>query len=294
MNDRVDVDDILDRFREWLDSARAEAGERRHLRADGLARVRRRSRIRDHRSGRGVHGAPARAEAADQERPGAFDQTETTVAALKQAIEQFRSVEPKEAQAAWTAGKALAEALADLDEALDRGQREIERARQQIAELSPATLEARSERAPSPPVVDPPPAAAHLPPPGHRDRPARQPATPRALFDSFLEGYGLIQKRLAAGDGIRAGRARSPARAAGRSRADDRARGRRRAGSPARNGHQRAEARLYLRGRVIRYAEVQAVRSGLTLPERASRRRPARRSDRQSSSNRHLFSERFG
>ena len=26
MNDRVDVDEIIDRFREWLDSARAEAG----------------------------------------------------------------------------------------------------------------------------------------------------------------------------------------------------------------------------------------------------------------------------
>ena len=73
---------------------------------------------------------------------GLSEQTDTTLAALKQAIEQFRSVEPKEAQAAWTAGKALAEGLADLDEALDRGEREIERARRQIAELSPASLEA--------------------------------------------------------------------------------------------------------------------------------------------------------
>ena len=61
---------------------------------------------------------------------GLIEQTDNTVAALRQAIDQFRSVEPKEAQAAWTAGKALAEALADLDEALVRGEREIDRARQ--------------------------------------------------------------------------------------------------------------------------------------------------------------------
>ena len=46
---------------------------------------------------------------------------------MRQAIEQFRSVEPKEAQAAWAAGKPIAEALGDLDEALARGRRAIEK-----------------------------------------------------------------------------------------------------------------------------------------------------------------------
>ena len=63
------------------------------------------------------------------------------VAALRQAIDQFRSVEPSEAQAVWTAAKGLAEALADLDEALVRGEREIDRARRRIADESIRGLE---------------------------------------------------------------------------------------------------------------------------------------------------------
>src|SRR4051794_36011065 len=60
---------------------------------------------------------------------GLQEQTEALLPSLRQAIEQFRAVEPREAQAAWKAGKPLAEALADLDVALDRGHAEIEKAR---------------------------------------------------------------------------------------------------------------------------------------------------------------------
>ncbi len=67
------------------------------------------------------------------------------LSALKQAIEEFRSVEPKEEQAVWAAGKSLALGLADLDEALDRAGDEIERARNQIADLGPKSLEAALE-----------------------------------------------------------------------------------------------------------------------------------------------------
>ena len=49
---------------------------------------------------------------------GLIEQTENTVLALRQAIDHFRSVEPKEGQAVWSAAKGLAEALADLDEAM--------------------------------------------------------------------------------------------------------------------------------------------------------------------------------
>ncbi|HEX5442756.1 MAG TPA: nucleotide exchange factor GrpE [Pirellulales bacterium] len=54
--------------------------------------------------------------------------SEQLVAALKQAIEALRTVEPREAQAAWAAGKSFALALAELDEALDRGRRQTEQA----------------------------------------------------------------------------------------------------------------------------------------------------------------------
>ncbi len=67
---------------------------------------------------------------------GLIDQAESTVAALRQAIEHFRSVEPRESQAAWSAGKAIAEALGDLDEALARGRREIERINRRLGEDS--------------------------------------------------------------------------------------------------------------------------------------------------------------
>ena len=126
---------------------------------------------------------------------GLSEQTETTLEALKHAIEQFQSVVPREAQAVWTAGKVLAEGLADLDEALDRGEREIERAREQIAERSPRRSKPLSNEL-------------------HRSQSwirrrllrsyhneiiaivQRDSVNRHELFDSFLEGYGLIQKRL--------------------------------------------------------------------------------------------------
>ncbi len=70
---------------------------------------------------------------------GLSEQTETTLEALKRAIEEVKSVVPRDAQAVWAAGKALAEGLADLDEALHRGEREIARR----ANKSPCDLQRR-------------------------------------------------------------------------------------------------------------------------------------------------------
>ena len=141
MNDQVDVDAILDRFREWLESARAED-------ANDIA-----SSLAGSLESRefGIIDLIEEFTALRQEvklqtksSRGLSEQTELVKRALEQAIEHFRSVEPRESQAAWTAGKALAQGLADLDESLDRGQREIDRARRQIADLSPQLLEADS------------------------------------------------------------------------------------------------------------------------------------------------------
>lgn len=60
------------------------------------------------------------------------DQAETLLSELRQAVDQFRSVEPKEQQAAFAAARPLAEALADLDEALDRARGEWEKARDRL------------------------------------------------------------------------------------------------------------------------------------------------------------------
>jgi molecular chaperone GrpE len=196
MNDHDDIEDLLARFRQWLADARLEAD-----RLDRFA------------DGPGAEPTAAQAELGIVDLVEEFtalrhelklqtksgrallDQTETILAALRQAVEQFRSVEPKEAQAAWLAGKPLAEALADLDEALDRGSRAIETARHRIAEESIAALEQalndrfrrqswvrrRMTRRYHQAVLEVVREAAQV----RRD-----------FFDSLQEGYGLIQNRL--------------------------------------------------------------------------------------------------
>ncbi|HKI19135.1 MAG TPA: nucleotide exchange factor GrpE [Isosphaeraceae bacterium] len=195
MNDRQGVEEILDRFRHWLetefdeplDSEMAAAGateEQDGAREFGVIDL--------------VEEFTAlRHEVKLQTKSGRslLEQTETTVAAMKQAIEQFRAAEHSIDQATWSTGKPFAEALADLDEALERGRREIENAKRKIADESIRSLEAalnnvhrrrswirrRLLRPYHAEVLDVV-ARAGL---GQHDR-----------FDALLEGYGLIQKRL--------------------------------------------------------------------------------------------------
>jgi molecular chaperone GrpE len=196
MNDQADVEAILGKFRDWLEDARLEAEDQEGIEpgldsqpgppprefgiidlVEEFTALRHELKLQT-KSGRGL-----------------LEQTENTVAALRQAIDQFRSVEPKEIQAAWTAAKGLAEALADLDEALVRGEREIDRAQHQIADESVRKLEKsainlfrerswirrRFLRSYHQEIIET----------IRRDGLAR-----RELFESFLEGYRLIQKRL--------------------------------------------------------------------------------------------------
>ncbi|WP_425617837.1 nucleotide exchange factor GrpE [Anatilimnocola sp. NA78] len=68
---------------------------------------------------------------------GLEDQTKALLPALQQALDALRAIEPQEARAAWNAAKPLALALAELDESLQRGREQTERA--------VATLQANSE-----------------------------------------------------------------------------------------------------------------------------------------------------
>lgn len=265
MNDQLEVDAILDRFRQWLDSARSEAENQGRF-EPGC------SSDSDAPEEFGIIDLVEEFTALRHEvnlqtksSRGLSEQTETLLSALRQAIEHFRSVEPRESQAAWTAGKALAEGLADLDEALVRGQREIERARHQIALLSVRALET---------------ALNDL----HRRRSWLRRRLLRRyhnqiieivqhdglsrdeLFQSFLEGYGLIQKRLRrvmAAEMVNwipcEGLPVDPELMTVLEVVDL---------PDHRPGTVIKELRrgYTWRGRVIRYAEVQAVRSGLTLP----------------------------
>lgn len=196
MNDRGEIEAILDRFRDWLETARVEA-----------------DRLEEPGSGTDLGGdAPAREfgiidlveeftalrhelKLQTKSGRGLIEQTETTAAALRQAIDQFRSVEPREAQAVWTAARGLAEALADLDEALARGEREIDRARRQIADESIRELETSIVRLfrGQPWIRRRFLRAYHL---QVIETLRRESQTREEAFNAFLEGYGLIQKRL--------------------------------------------------------------------------------------------------
>lgn len=186
-----DIDGILDRFRRWLETSRQEAealgseepsDDRPEFGLVNLVEeftaLRHEVKLQT-KSGRGV-----------------IDQAESTIAALRQAIEHFRSVEPKEAQAAWSAGKAIAEALGDLDEALARGRREIERISRRLGEdMTLALADAIDERFRRQSWI-----RRLLTADYHRQvRNVVQGGAwlRRDLLDALIEGYGLIQARLA-------------------------------------------------------------------------------------------------
>lgn len=267
MNDQVDVDAILDRFREWLESARAED-------ANDIA-----SSLAGSLESRefGIIDLIEEFTALRQEvklqtksSRGLSEQTELVKRTLEQAIEHFRSVEPRESQAAWTAGKALAQGLADLDESLDRGQREIDRARRQIADLSTQLLEARLDEL----YRGRSWIHRRLLRPYHNQviEAVRQDAASRhSLFDAFSEGYGLIRKRL---QKVMATEQIEPIPCEGRVVDPElmtvlevvEA-----AGSPPGTVTKELRRGYTWRGRLLRYAEVQAVRSGPTLPEPINR-----------------------
>ena len=116
--------DIIDRFREWLEAARTEAGGEQgfEMEAGSQTDLPRKFGIIDLVEEFTALRHEIKLETKSNR--GLADQTGTVLQALEGAIEQFRSVEPKEARAAWAAGKGLAEGLADLDEALQHGERD--------------------------------------------------------------------------------------------------------------------------------------------------------------------------
>jgi molecular chaperone GrpE len=132
-----EIESVLARFHEWLAAARADAAasdseieaEDDSSRPFGLidlveefTALRQELKLQT-KSTRGLQ-----------------EQAESLLPPLRQAIEHFRSVAPREEQAAWSAGKPLAEGLATLDEALDRCRGEIEKARIVAVEQTPRKL----------------------------------------------------------------------------------------------------------------------------------------------------------
>jgi molecular chaperone GrpE len=197
MIDQGDEEQILGRFRRWLQEARAEAAEGDHpggmvfepnaeIREIGLYQLVEEFTALRHEIKLQTRGARSLQE-----------QTESIVGAMQQAIDQFRSVSPKEAQAAWSVGKGLAEALAELDVALERGRVEIDRATRRLlnepAQALQAALDALYARQPwlSRRLVR----SYHEQVKGVAQGEGQ--TLSRELLGALAEGYSLIQVRLA-------------------------------------------------------------------------------------------------
>ena len=140
MSGLADIESALDRFHQWLAEVRAEA--------DGASAAVVKPEAPE-ASGRPFGlidlveeftGLRQELKLQTKSSRGLQEQAESLLPPLSQAIELFRSVAPQEEQAAWNAGKPLAEGLATLDEALDRCRREIEKAHTAATEQTPRKL----------------------------------------------------------------------------------------------------------------------------------------------------------
>ena len=130
---------------------------------------------------------------------GTEERNEATLLSLQAAIEQFRAVETKEDEAADKAARPLAEALVELDESLLRCRGVIERARHRV--LADVNAELKEVRERLDELFRTQPWWRRL-----LCRPWHEAArglysgstldTYRGIFDSLLEGYGLIENRL--------------------------------------------------------------------------------------------------
>ena len=195
MTDWPDNESILARFRQWLDEAHAEAdtltdgreplGGEPEFRSVGLFQL-----IEEFTALRHELKLQTKSSRSLDERSVA------TLEAMHEAIEEFRSVDAKEVQAARAAAKPLLECLIDLEEALRRGRTVIEAARQRILEDSARQLQEQLENSfrrqfwwrrwigrrwynTARAICSRQAAEVH-----------------REIFESLIEGYGLIQSRL--------------------------------------------------------------------------------------------------
>jgi molecular chaperone GrpE len=193
MTDPTDVETLLDRFRQWLQEARAQGEQEQDQGGETLDLEPAGTEVGLYRLVEEFTALRHEVKLQTKSARGLQEETEALLPAFRQAIEQFRAVAPREEQAAQAVGRPLAEALADLDEALDRGRAEIEKARQRLADASIVPhLEAFHARQPW---------YRRLLHRGYRARvralvERRERETLPPLLDALLEGYGLIQSRL--------------------------------------------------------------------------------------------------
>jgi molecular chaperone GrpE len=195
MNDSLDNEAMLGRFRQWIEEARREAdslpedvefsAEQSDVRPVGLLQL-----VEEFTALR--HEVKLQTKSSR----GVADRTEQALAAMQQAMELFRSVEAKEKEIAQHAAKPLVESLMELDEALGRGRAVIDTARRRLLEDLTGHIREQLD-------------SSLLRLPAWRRwlcrswcRQAREILVQRAglmyrdIFDSLIEGYDLILGRL--------------------------------------------------------------------------------------------------
>jgi molecular chaperone GrpE len=195
MNSQLDDEVMLDRFRQWLAEAREEAnslpeeagGADEPAAAPPLGLLQLVEAFTALRHEVKLQTKSSR---------GGAEQTEQALAAAQQAVELLRGVQTKEAESARVAAKPLAESLMELDEALARGRAVIDAARRRILEDLAGHVQEQLDDL-----------LLRLPRwrrwlcrawcRGAREVLVQRAAlTHRDIFDSLVEGYGLILSRL--------------------------------------------------------------------------------------------------
>jgi molecular chaperone GrpE len=198
MSAPLDAENLLARFREWL--AEASAEEPVDTAVGTLAPE---NEVGLYRLVEEFTALRQELKLQTKSTRGLQEQTEALLPAVRQAIEQLRAggaapagVATRGGDNAWKAGKPLAEALADLDESLQRGRGEIVKARARLVDEPDRALVAELD--------------AHLARQSWFRRwlfrgyhaqvraiAARQGAERRLpFFEALLEGYDLIRSRL--------------------------------------------------------------------------------------------------
>ena len=196
MDNWPEHEEILTRFRGWLEQTRSECDSLDEYAADGegpgeavglYQLVEQFTALR--------HDMKLLTKASR----GTEERNEATLLSLQAAIEQFRGVESKEEEAADRTARPLAEALVELDESLVRCRSVIEQAKHRV--LKDVHTELKEGRDRLDKLFRAQPWWRRL-----LCRPWHEAArglysghvadTHRNIFDSLLEGYDLIENRL--------------------------------------------------------------------------------------------------
>jgi molecular chaperone GrpE len=192
-----DDEQLLARFAQWLREAHAEA-DRLEPNDPSFAAAPAGAEVGLYRLVEEFTALRQEVKLQTRSSRGLEEQAETLVGALRQAIDALRSIEPREAQAAWSAGKALATMLAELDDALDRGRQQTEKAAAMLEDGPTATAARLASE-----FYRCQPWFLRWRHKGHQrrllawlEKDDRQPQR-EALLDALVDGYRLVQKRLA-------------------------------------------------------------------------------------------------